>query len=212
MGSPWSESDFLTEASRSGGGASRTAHVELLAALKVVPDVRVAFDGAGLERVGYNVYVSNVPLPVLRVFGDGEIQASGGSFSRAGRPELGDVFERELPYLSKDHDYRSPKVLKGSLRIDEVDLRAVTCAIGFVARHAAAVWQIGREGRAWRGPEARARFELMPEKIEMTDGNVFCDDQQRVTALALLLEKRRHRPRRSARLPRGVARSDREVD
>lgn len=46
---------------------------------------------------------------------------------------------------------------------------------------------IRREGRAWRA-EARSRYELTPEKFEMSGGKLFWDDDERVTLLALLLE------------------------
>jgi len=49
-------------------------------------------------------------------------------------------------------------------------------------------WDIRREGRAWRGDEARERFSLTPEKFEMVKGQLFWGDEQRVTLLALLLE------------------------
>lgn len=49
-------------------------------------------------------------------------------------------------------------------------------------------WDIRREGRAWKGPEARARYDLTPEKIEMYQGRLFWTDEQRLTMLALLLE------------------------
>jgi hypothetical protein len=49
-------------------------------------------------------------------------------------------------------------------------------------------WDIRREGRAWAGDEALARYELTPEKFEMWKGKLFWDDTQRLTLLALLLE------------------------
>ncbi len=49
-------------------------------------------------------------------------------------------------------------------------------------------WNIGRQGRAWTGGEARARWELTPEKFEMDQGKLFWDETDRVTLLALLLE------------------------
>jgi hypothetical protein len=49
-------------------------------------------------------------------------------------------------------------------------------------------WDIRREGRAWDTGEARARYELTPEKFEMWKGKPFFDDTQRLTLLALLLE------------------------
>lgn len=49
-------------------------------------------------------------------------------------------------------------------------------------------WDIRRAGRAWRGDEARARWELTPEKFEMWEGKVFFSNQQRLLLLGLLLE------------------------
>jgi hypothetical protein len=59
-------------------------------------------------------------------------------------------------------------------------------------------WNIGRQGRAWTGDEARERWELTPEKFELDRGKLFWDETQRLTLLALLLEKRRRRPGRAA--------------
>ena len=49
-------------------------------------------------------------------------------------------------------------------------------------------WDIRLEGRAWRGDEARARWELTPEKFEMYEGKLFWSDEQRIDLLGLLLE------------------------
>lgn len=49
-------------------------------------------------------------------------------------------------------------------------------------------WDIRREGRSWTGDEALERFGHTPEKIEMIDGRLFWDDEQRLALLALLLE------------------------
>lgn len=49
-------------------------------------------------------------------------------------------------------------------------------------------WDIGREGRAWRGEEALERYALAPEKIEMTEGRLLWDDEARLMLLGLLLE------------------------
>ena len=46
---------------------------------------------------------------------------------------------------------------------------------------------IRRKGRKW-GREARGRYELCPEKFEMSEGKLFWSDEERVTLLALLLE------------------------
>jgi hypothetical protein len=52
----------------------------------------------------------------------------------------------------------------------------------------AVVWEIRRAGRAWRGEEAMARYQLTPEKIEMVKGRLFWSDEDRLTMLGLLLE------------------------
>ena len=49
-------------------------------------------------------------------------------------------------------------------------------------------WDIQRAGHAWRGVEARERYNLTPEKFEMDAGKLFWTDDERVTLLALLLE------------------------
>jgi hypothetical protein len=49
-------------------------------------------------------------------------------------------------------------------------------------------WDIRLEGRAWSGEEARARWELTPEKFEMYEGKLFWSDEQRIDLLGLLLE------------------------
>jgi len=48
-------------------------------------------------------------------------------------------------------------------------------------------WDIRREGHAW-GAEALDRLELAPEKLEMIDGKLYWDDEERLTMLGLLLE------------------------
>ena len=49
-------------------------------------------------------------------------------------------------------------------------------------------WDIRREGRAWDGAEAQARWNLTPEKFEMWDGKLFWSHADRITLLGLLLE------------------------
>ena len=49
-------------------------------------------------------------------------------------------------------------------------------------------WDIRREGRAWRGEEAMARYQLTPEKTEMYKGRLFWSDEDRLSMLGLLLE------------------------
>lgn len=49
-------------------------------------------------------------------------------------------------------------------------------------------WDIRREGRAWHGGEAMARWQLTPEKLEMNEGKLLWYDEDRVKLLGLLLE------------------------
>jgi hypothetical protein len=49
-------------------------------------------------------------------------------------------------------------------------------------------WDIRREGRAWAESEALERYSRAPEKIEMVDGKLFWDEDERLTMLGLLLE------------------------
>ena len=49
-------------------------------------------------------------------------------------------------------------------------------------------WDIRRRGRAWRGDECYARYELTPEKFEMYRGKLFWSHRARVNLLGLLLE------------------------
>ena len=49
-------------------------------------------------------------------------------------------------------------------------------------------WDIRPEGRAWTEAEALDRFQRTPEKIEMMDGKLFLDEEERLVMLALLLE------------------------
>jgi hypothetical protein len=49
-------------------------------------------------------------------------------------------------------------------------------------------WDIRRQGRRWKQVEARARWELTPEKLEMYEGKLLWDDEQRLMLLGLLLE------------------------
>ena len=48
-------------------------------------------------------------------------------------------------------------------------------------------WRIERAGRAWGPNETRARWQLTPEKFEMSEGGLL-DDEQRTTLLGLLLK------------------------
>ena len=49
-------------------------------------------------------------------------------------------------------------------------------------------WDVRAEGRTWQGPEAMARYQLTPEKMEMTGGKLFWSEEERLNMLALLLE------------------------
>ena len=50
------------------------------------------------------------------------------------------------------------------------------------------LWELRREGRAWRAGEAMARFSIAPRKIEMVGGKLLGTDADRELLLALLLE------------------------
>jgi hypothetical protein len=49
-------------------------------------------------------------------------------------------------------------------------------------------WDIGREGRGWSAEEFESRIVLAPEKMEVIDGRLFWDDDERMIMLGLLLE------------------------
>ena len=49
-------------------------------------------------------------------------------------------------------------------------------------------WNIGREGRGWDGDEFEKSYNVMPDKIEATDGKAFFDEEQRLKVLGALLE------------------------
>lgn len=49
-------------------------------------------------------------------------------------------------------------------------------------------WDIGREGRGWRGEEFERGFWAMPEKMEATDGKIYFDEEDRLKVLGALLE------------------------
>lgn len=51
-----------------------------------------------------------------------------------------------------------------------------------------AQWTIRREGRAWTSDEAFERWGLTPQKIELIEGRLFWDDEERLAMLGLLLE------------------------
>jgi hypothetical protein len=49
-------------------------------------------------------------------------------------------------------------------------------------------WDIRRKGRAWKGIEARERYQLTPEKTELIQGRLFWTEEDRLNMLGLLLE------------------------
>ena len=49
-------------------------------------------------------------------------------------------------------------------------------------------WDIRNEARDWRKDECWHRFELIPEKFEMVEGQLCCSDEDRENLLGLLLE------------------------
>jgi hypothetical protein len=49
-------------------------------------------------------------------------------------------------------------------------------------------WDIRNEGRAWDKGEAWERFELVPEKFEMLQGQLSLSQEERENLLGVLLE------------------------
>ena len=49
-------------------------------------------------------------------------------------------------------------------------------------------WDIRNAGRTWRGEEARLRYALLPPKLELIQGRLLWDDEERRLVLGLLLE------------------------
>ncbi len=49
-------------------------------------------------------------------------------------------------------------------------------------------WNIRREGRAWTAEEAFERWQRTPERLEMIEGKLLFDDDERLMLLGLLLE------------------------
>lgn len=49
-------------------------------------------------------------------------------------------------------------------------------------------WDIRNEGRAWHGDEAWQRFQLVPAKFEMIQGQLLLAKEDRENLLGLLLE------------------------
>lgn len=49
-------------------------------------------------------------------------------------------------------------------------------------------WKIDLQGRAWAAAEANRRWQLTPERLEMFEGKLLFEEQERVWLLALLLE------------------------
>lgn len=49
-------------------------------------------------------------------------------------------------------------------------------------------WDIRRTGRAWSGAEFQERVDLRPEKLEIWEGKLLLDEEDRIKLLGLLLE------------------------
>ncbi len=49
-------------------------------------------------------------------------------------------------------------------------------------------WNITRKGRTWEADEALPRLREFPAKAEMMDGKLFWSEEERLIALACLLE------------------------
>ena len=49
-------------------------------------------------------------------------------------------------------------------------------------------WKVEVQGRTWSQDEARPRYDLAPDKIELGYGKLFFTDKERLRMLGLLLE------------------------
>jgi hypothetical protein len=49
-------------------------------------------------------------------------------------------------------------------------------------------WDICLEGRSWSTEELRSRYNLIPEKIQLIQGELFWSGEARLNMLGLLLE------------------------
>jgi hypothetical protein len=49
-------------------------------------------------------------------------------------------------------------------------------------------WDIRREGHKWRGGESIVRFESVPYRFEVIDGELLWSDEERLIMLATMLE------------------------
>ena len=49
-------------------------------------------------------------------------------------------------------------------------------------------WDFHRGPRPWKGQEVWDRYALSPEKIELIEGKIFWDDDERLRMIGLLLE------------------------
>ncbi len=49
-------------------------------------------------------------------------------------------------------------------------------------------WEIGREGRGWRGDEFERSYFAMPEKMEAIEGKLYWSEEDRLKVLGALLE------------------------
>lgn len=49
-------------------------------------------------------------------------------------------------------------------------------------------WDIRREGRSWHDKEFDQRADLRPEKLEIIEGRLLWDEDERLLLLGLLLE------------------------
>ena len=49
-------------------------------------------------------------------------------------------------------------------------------------------WNIGIEGRAWAGLEAKQRHDALPARLEVIGGKLLWSDEERLVLLAALLE------------------------
>ncbi len=94
---------------------------------------------------------------------------------------------RRLERLLASHEHLG-KALRESPEETEAEELGLAATGVEPGRQDRAVWAIRNDGRAWRGEEVRQRYDLMPQKLEMIEGKLLWDDDERRTLLGLLLE------------------------
>jgi hypothetical protein len=122
----------------------------------------------------------------------GEMEEIAATFRAAGLPgEFHDAAATVYRRLERFKDAAAaPDVAQALAALvgDEASSSGMSPALDRPSHAQGPRWDLRREGRAWRGSEVMARYELTPEKIELIEGKLFWSEEDRLTMLALLLE------------------------